>query len=172
MATAGPFAADGLSADVTRTAFELATSASLEMGAHRPTDAARIAELLPTGTLVYVNHLPRHRLEETLHGLIAARSAGLEPVPHLAARRVGSAAELRSFLQRAVGEAGIKKVLVLGGDLPSPIGPYGDAASILATGELEAAGVREIGLAGYPEGHPHIPTSVLARALRDRKSVV
>lgn len=157
-----------LTAEVRRTAFELATSASLEMGAHRPGDARRIAELLPTGTLVYVNHLPRHSLEDTLRGLIAAREAGLEPVPHLAARRVTSKAELTSFLRRAVGDAGIKKVLLLGGDVSEPVGPFADAASILREGELPASGIREVGLAGYPEGHPRIFSQSLSAALTEK----
>ena len=63
---------------------------SLEMGADTPEDARRIAELLPAGTPVYVNHLPRQPLEHTLKALIALREANLEPVPHVAARRVAS----------------------------------------------------------------------------------
>ena len=168
MAAVSMTGAEALSPEISRIAFELAKSASLEMGAHRPGDAARIAELLPADTLVYVNHLPRHSLDDTLRGLVAARAAGLEPVPHLAARRVGSRAELRTFVQRAVREAGVKKVLVLGGDLPTSAGPYTDAAAIIREGELEAAGVREIGIAGYPEGHAHIPPSTLAAALIEK----
>lgn len=159
---------DAPTAEVRRTILELATSASLEMGAHRPGDARRIAELLPAGTLVYVNHLPRHSLEDTLRGLIASREAGLEPVPHLAARRVASKAELKTFLRRAVGEAGIKKVLVLGGDVPEPLGPFADAASILREGELQAASIREVGLAGYPEGHPRISPQSLSKAFAEK----
>ena len=166
MAATSP--ADALTAEVRRTAIGLAATCSIEMGAHRPEDAARIAELLPTGTLVYVNHLPRHSLDDTLRGLIAARKAGLEPVPHVAARRVGSKADLKSFLERAVGEAQIQKVLVLGGDLATPVGPYTDATAIIREGLLEGCGIREIGLAGYPEGHPRIPLGVLERALSDK----
>lgn len=167
-ATTQPQSAEALTAEVKRTAIGLAATCSIEMGAHRPEDAARIAELLPTGTLVYVNHLPRHSLDDTLRGLIAARAAGLEPVPHLAARRVGSRAELKSFLDRAVREAGIEKVLVLGGDLPDAVGPYPDATSIISEGLLRDCGIRELGLAGYPEGHAHIPLAVLSRSLSEK----
>ena len=41
-----------------RVAAELVACGSLEMGADTPEDARRIAELLPAGTPVYVNHLP------------------------------------------------------------------------------------------------------------------
>ena len=37
----------------------LVASGSLEIGAHRPQDAREIAAVLPAGTPVYVNHLPR-----------------------------------------------------------------------------------------------------------------
>ncbi|MGE3710362.1 MAG: methylenetetrahydrofolate reductase, partial [Hyphomicrobiaceae bacterium] len=136
--------------------------------AHRPGDAARIAALLPAGTLVYVNHLPRHSLDDTLRGLLAARAAGLEPVPHLAARRIGSRSEAQRFLERAVQEAGVQKVLVLGGDVPQPAGPYPDAASLIRDDLLKTAGIREIGLAGYPEGHPRIGTDILNTALAEK----
>ena len=91
---------------------DLVATGSLEMGAHRPQDAREIAALLPTGTPVYVNHLPRHSLNDTLNGLIAVRDAGLDPVPHIAAKRVGSRQEIRVFLERAVRQAGVKKVLI------------------------------------------------------------
>lgn len=159
---------DGVAADIRRVASELVTCGSLEMGAHRPEDALRIAELLPTGTRVYVNHLPRHSLEDTLQALIAVSRAGLEPVPHLAARRVGSRQEAQSFLKRAVTQAGVSKVLLLGGDVPRPAGPYPDAVSLLAEGSLKDAGIREVALAAYPEGHPHIPTPHLWSALSEK----
>lgn len=160
--------AEAQAAEIQKTVVELAVSSSIEMGAHRPEDAVRIAELLPTGTPVFVNHLPRHSLDDTLRGLLAVSKAGLEPVPHIAARRVGSRAELQAFLARATGEAGVKKALILGGDLPAPVGPFADAAAIIRDGLLKEAGIREIGLAGYPEGHPHIPSDTLSNALDEK----
>ena len=159
---------DVAAAELRRVSADLAACGSIEMGAHRPEDAVRIAELLPSGTRVYVNHLPRHSLDDTLRGLLAVQRAGLEPVPHIAARRVGSHAELQRFLRRAVDEAGVTKALVLGGDLDKPEGPFADAAQLLRDGGLKQAGIAEIGLAGYPEGHPRIASSVLASALQEK----
>ncbi len=148
-----------------RIAHDLVASGSLEIGAHRPQDAERVAALLPSGTPVFVNHLPRHELADTIAGLSAVHRAGLEPVPHIAARRVPSEPALRSFLDRAVGDCRVRKVMLIGGDTSDVAGPYRDAASIIESGHLEAAGVREVGLAGYPEGHARIPTASLATAL-------
>jgi methylenetetrahydrofolate reductase (NADPH) len=152
-------------------AVDLVAAGSLEMGAHRPQDARAIAALLPAGTPVYVNHLPRHSLADSLASLAAVREAGLEPVPHVAARRIASRAELESFLARAVAEAGVRKALVLGGDEPEARGPFGDGASLIRSGTLSAAGLREIGLPGYPEGHPRIPLVELERDFAEKLSL-
>lgn len=152
-------------------AAELVSGGSLEVGAHRPQDAREIAALLPAGTPVYVNHLPRHRLLDTIPTLVAVREAGLEPIPHVAARRVKDRAELQAFLARAVGEAGVRKALILGGDEPEAAGPYADGASLIRTGLLAGAGLREIGLPGYPEGHPRIPSAELEKAFAEKRAL-
>ena len=160
--------ADVRSTDIARVAAELVACGSLEMGADTPEDARRIAELLPSGTPVYVNHLPRRDLAHSLGALLALRQAGLEPVPHVAARRIASREEARQFLERAVGTAGVAKVLLIGGDVPEPAGPYADGAAFLRDGLLAASGIKQVGLPGYPEGHPRIPPAVLAGALDEK----
>src|SRR5262249_48790753 len=147
---------------------DLVASGSLEMGAHRPQDARSIAAHLPAGTPVYVNHLPRHRLLDTVPTLVAVREAGLEPVPHIAARRIADRGELEAFLKRAIGEAGVRKALILGGDEPNVAGPYPDGAALIRDGLLATSGLREIGLPGYPEGHPRIPRPALERAFDEK----
>jgi len=149
-------------------AAELVACGSLEMGADSPQDARRIAELLPAGTPVYVNHLPRSRLAHTLPALMALSDAGLEPVPHVAARRIATRAEAKSFLEQAVQRAGVRKMLLIGGDLAAPLGPYADAAALLRDGLLAGSGLQQIGFAGYPEGHPRIASAKLADALADK----
>jgi methylenetetrahydrofolate reductase (NADPH) len=147
---------------------DLITAGSLEMTADRADDARAIAALLPAGTRIYVNHLPRHSLDDSLSALVAVRAAGLEPVPHIAARRIPSRATARLFLEEAVRRAGVSKVLLLGGDDPQPRGPYPDGASLLRDGVLAGSGVREVALPGYPEGHPVISRDVLERALMEK----
>jgi methylenetetrahydrofolate reductase (NADPH) len=150
---------------------ELVSGGSVEMSAHNWADAAALGDLLPAGTKVYVNHLPRHTLRETLSALEAVHRAGLEPVPHVAARRIGSRAEFEGFARRAVGEAGVRKVLLIGGDDPKPVGPFDDSVALLASGVLAECGVREIGIAGYPEGHARIPQAALERAMLEKLSL-
>jgi methylenetetrahydrofolate reductase (NADPH) len=154
--------------DIVATAAELVACGSLEMGADAPQDARRIAELLPAGTPVYVNHLPRRPLAHTLPALVALAGAGLDPVPHIAVRRIASSAETRAFLKQAVDVAGVRKVLLIGGDLPAPLGPYADAAGLLREGLIGNCGVKQVALPGYPEGHPTIATPALHAALADK----
>jgi len=147
---------------------DLVASGSLEMSRDAAGEARTVAALLPIGTKVYVNHSPRHSIADSLPALLALREAGLDPVPHVAARRIHSRAEAQSFLERATQEAGVTKVLLIGGDDPQSRGPYEDGAALLREGVLTRCGVRELGTPGYPEGHPRIPGAILERALREK----
>lgn len=149
-------------------AAELVTGGSLEMSPAHASDAAAIAALLPAGTPVFVNHLPGRALGSSLPTLQALHEAGLAPVPHLAARRIQSRAQVHEFLQLAVQRAGVRKALLIGGDEPKGIGPYPDALALLADGVLAESGLRELALPGYPEGHPRIASGVLERAFDDK----
>jgi methylenetetrahydrofolate reductase (NADPH) len=121
---------------------------------------------------VYLNHPPRHALAQSHEALVALRAAGLEPVAHIAARRLASRAELDSFLERAAGEAALSKVLLLGGDEPRPRGPYACGADLLREGMFARYGVREVGVPGYPEGHPVIARAEIDRALQEKLALL
>src|SRR5262245_61550824 len=97
-------------AAVKRCAAELAACGSIEMGCHQPEEAPRIAELLPAGTRVYINHLPRRNPADALAAAVAVRNAGLEPVMHIAARQIKSRMEVTAFLKEAVRLAGVNKI--------------------------------------------------------------
>src|SRR5215510_13103407 len=146
---------------VAAVAAELVACGSIEMGAEAPEDARRIAELLPAGTPVYVNHLPRHELPHTLAALVALREAGLEPVPHIRARRVASGAQVCTFVDQRVRVAGVAKALLIAGDVSVPVGPYADGAALVRDGVLAGSGLQQVALPGYPEGHPRVPTATL-----------
>ena len=148
-----------------RAAAELVACGSLELDADRAEDARRIAGLLPAGTPVYVPHLPKRNLGAALDTLVALRRANLEPVPHMAARRIFSRAEAKDFVDKAVRRAGITKALLIAGDVPEPLGPYADSAALLGEDFFAGCGLTQVGLAGYPEGHPRIATAALDRAL-------
>ncbi len=151
-----------------KTLRELLAAGSLEMSPRELHRAGEMAALVPATTCVYLPSLPGLPLSRTLDAIAALRGAGLDPVPHVSARRIADAAEFRHFLKRAVEEFGVHRVLLIGGDEPRPKGPYLDSLQVLEEGVLGQCGVREIGVAGYPEGHPRIASAALQAAL-DRK---
>ena len=124
--------------------------------------------LLPYGMRVYIPSLPGQSFSSTLDKLRVLNEMGFDPVPHIAARRVGSREDLLEFLNKAVNECGVHHLLLVGGDLGHAIGPYQDAIDILRDGVLTDSGITEISLAGYPEGHPRISMDALDHSLNEK----
>ena len=63
----------------------------------------------------------------------------------------------RTCSPACAGEADVRRLLVIGGDVDAP-GPLPDALSVIQKGRLREAGIEEIGIGAYPEGHPRIPS--------------
>jgi methylenetetrahydrofolate reductase (NADPH) len=144
---------------------ELVAAGSLEISPRELHRAAEVAALLPADTCVYIPSLPGLPLPRTLEAVAALRGAGLDPVPHVSARRILNRNEFRDFLSKASSQYGVHRVLLLGGDEPKSKGPFVDSLQILEERLLPDCGVREIGIAGYPEGHPRISANALDSAL-------
>jgi methylenetetrahydrofolate reductase (NADPH) len=133
-----------------------------------PGSAAKVEDfgaVLPAGTTVNVTQLPGASISDIIAVCRRLRIEGMEPVPHIAARSIQSKAELAAYLDGLTGEASVKEVLVIGGGVSTPIGPYAETMDVLASGHLEAAGIRNVGVAGHPEGSPDISADGLAIAL-------
>ena len=145
---------------------ELLIGGSFELLPREMHRAGEIAALLPTDTCVYIPSLPGLPLARTLEAVKAIREAGLDPVPHVSARRILDRAEFQSFLKQAVTQYAVHRVLLLGGDEAKPKGPFADSLQILESGLLKDSGIKEIGVAGYPEGHPRIPAAELSSAFQ------
>jgi methylenetetrahydrofolate reductase (NADH) len=145
---------------------ELLIGGSLELLPREMHRAGEIAALLPKDTCVYIPSLPGLPLARTLEAVKAIRAAGLDPVPHVSARRILNGDDFRAFLKEAVSSHGVHRVLLLGGDEPKPKGPFADSLQILESGLLKDSGIKEIGVAGYPEGHPRIPAADLSSSFQ------
>jgi methylenetetrahydrofolate reductase (NADPH) len=150
---------------------ELVIGGSLEMSPRELHRAPQVAALLPADTCVYIPSLPGLPLARTLQAVAAIRGAGLDPVPHVSARRIRDRDEFREFLKQATAEYGVHRVLLIGGDEPRPLGPYNDSVRILEEGVLGECGVREFGVGGYPEGHARIARATLEAALRRKVEI-
>ena len=165
MTAALPIAEPALPGPIARIA---ALMAGFSIEATRPS-AADIAALsvLKRGTRVYLSAVPNRPAEESLAAAVAVRAAALEPVPHVAVRNFGSEQALDDFLARLNGEAGVDYVLVIAGDR-SEYGPFRRALDVVDNGVLRRRGVRGIGIAGYPQGHPRIGDDELNRVLAEK----
>jgi len=145
---------------------ELLIAGSLEISPRELHRAPEVAAMLPADTCIYIPSLPGLPLTRTLDAIAAIRAAGLDPVPHVSARRIRDRDEFREFLAKAAAQYGVHRVLLIGGDEPQPKGPFADSLQVLEQGVLKECGVREIGVGGYPEGHPRISLVRLEEALQ------
>jgi methylenetetrahydrofolate reductase (NADPH) len=142
---------------------------SLEITSKDVEQVDSLAALVPPGTMVSVTFLPGESFASRVEAAARLQAVGLRPVPHISARRLTSAAELEEFLAALAANIRLQQVFVVAGDLSEPAGPYVDALAVIRSGLLERYGVRHVGVAGYPEGHPQIATERLAAALLDKQ---
>ncbi len=147
-------------------------SASLEITAKDAAKLAEVAPYLPPAMPISITYLPKNNMEELIAVASAVRRLGFTPVPHISARRVRSSADLESFLRGLQDGAQIDRVFIIGGDPDQAFGPYESALDIINTNLLADFGVRQIGIAGYPEGHPVIGDAALRRALADKLEAI
>lgn len=143
----------------------LARSASIELASRNLAEVGRCARQFEPGHDVYVPCLPATPLHYILSVATRLREHGMNPVPHFAARGLSSAALAAHFLGRLREHAGVTRVLLVAGDNPVASGPFASSLALLESGVLEACGIREVGVAGYPEGHGRIDTPAIWSAL-------
>ena len=140
---------------------------SLEATRPNAAEIAALADIVPRGTLLYLTAVPTQSMRELVTAAAALRKAGIEPVAHLAARRLASVAALQELLVGLRGEADMRRLLVIGGDVDAP-GAFADALAVIQKGRLREAGIEEIGIGGYPEPHPRIPAGRLEAVLDEK----
>jgi methylenetetrahydrofolate reductase (NADPH) len=127
---------------------------------------------IPPGTKINVTFLGNEDLDMRVTASKAVLEAGFIPVPHISARRLASQDQLEEFLGRLQEVGATEHVFAVGGDPAEPEGPYPDSLSVIRSGLLQKYGVREVSIAGYPEGHPDISSEVLWRHLEDKSAAL
>ena len=156
-----PQGAAGRAADVASAVRTLVGSADIEVIPLR--DAEEKLQAVPPGATIAVTCSAKLGLNRTLELARHAARVGFTVVPHLAARQLTGETELRGFVA-ALADAGITRLYLVGGDAPQS-GPYGSSLEVLQALQGIDHGLRRIGVACYPEGHPKISDAVLAEAL-------
>lgn len=141
---------------------------SIEMTGKDVLSLQEARTVLPKGSRVNVTFLGSENLDLRVAAAKAVTDAGLVPVPHISARRVRSDAELVEILSRLREVGATRHLFAAGGDPSKSEGPFDDALALIQSGRLAAHGVQEVGIAGYPEGHPSISTDRLWGAFDDK----
>jgi methylenetetrahydrofolate reductase (NADPH) len=128
----------------------------------------QVAEL-PRPELLTVTCSPRHGPDESVAIARRLRALGHRLTVHVAARMVRDRAHLDELLDgMAQAEADL---FLIGGDATPPQGPWSSAAELLPVISEHPQRPSEIGIAGYPEGHPLIDSATLADVLKQKSAL-
>jgi methylenetetrahydrofolate reductase (NADPH) len=133
-----------------------------------PADSRAVSiamDRLPHGTEVFLTWIPNTDPRCMVEPATKLRAAGYLPVPHIGARHLKSSNQLEQLAKRLVGDAGVDRVLVIGGDRERPAGPYESSLAVMETEFFQNLGVNRMAVAGFPEGHPSIKDAALEDAL-------
>jgi methylenetetrahydrofolate reductase (NADPH) len=133
----------------------LLSQASVEISS-RSHQLPELCDNFAAGTDVTITFLPGDHYQHNVETAAALRRAGFNPVPHIAAREMASREALDDFFARARGEADVRRVLLIAGDVAIARGPFRSSHDIRKSGLLEAHGISAVSVAGHPEGHPFL----------------
>ena len=122
-------------------------------------------ECLDPETEIFLTWIPGADPADMIAAAGKLRRSGFLPVPHIGARHLESAAQLEQVAARLTGEAGVDRIIIIGGDRPKPAGPFDSSLAVMQTGVFQKAGIVRIAVAGFPEGNPHISDTILQEAL-------
>jgi methylenetetrahydrofolate reductase (NADPH) len=136
----------------------LLAQASVEISS-RGHQLPELCDNFAPGTDVTITFLPGDHYQHNVATAAALRRAGFTPVPHIAARELASREALDDFLARTRGEADVRRVLLIAGDVALAKGPFRSSHDIRASGLLETHGFGAVSVAGHPEGHPYLDPS-------------
>ncbi|MBB4116111.1 methylenetetrahydrofolate reductase (NADPH) [Rhizobium sp. BK226] len=145
---------------------------SFEITAKDTAGLQDVSKLLAPATCVSIAFIPNENHDTRLAAAATVKELGFHPVPHISARRLGSAAELDRLLALFVSVANVDRLFIVAGDPDVPVGPYEDSLAIIRSGLLSKHGIRKVGIAGYPEGHPKIHDGVLFEVLQEKHALL
>jgi methylenetetrahydrofolate reductase (NADPH) len=131
--------------------------------------SVELAAQLPRPERLTVTCSPRHGPDESVAIARRLRALGHAVTVHLAARMVRDRAHLDELL-KDMSQAGVD-VFLIGGDATPPHGPWSSAVDLLPVIHEHPQRPPEIGIAGYPEGHPLIDSRTLADVLEQKSAL-
>lgn len=141
---------------------------SIEISVSESESFQQFAHLLPDNTEVFLNEMPKDRLEERIRICHQIRSHGMRPIPHIAARKLAKKSEVQRTLDKFTQEGEVSSCLIVAGDYSQPAGEVEDAVDFIRQIKSGYKGLRRLGITGYPEGHPQIADAELETAQEDK----
>jgi methylenetetrahydrofolate reductase (NADPH) len=121
---------------------------------------------IPPGTPINIAFLGNEDHDQRINAARVIRACGFDPVPIISSRRLHSEQDRDDLLEALSAAAAPTRVILVGGDPAVPAGPFEDSLALLGSGVLERHSIRQVGIVGYPEGHPKIDTDTLWRCLK------
>lgn len=118
-----------------------------------------VVQHVPTAATLTVTSSPTRGPGPTVEVATKLAARGYRVVPHLASRHYSNEGDLARDLAQLQG-AGVDELFVVGGDAPVASGAYRDGEELLQAVH-ELAPDCALGVAGYPEGHPHVSSDAL-----------
>ena len=137
---------------------------SIEATTHDEAKFDEIVAELKVGTRVYVAHVPGTPIEGVVALALRFRQAGMQPVPHIIARKLSSRVQLEQALAR-LRDGGVDQALCIAGDIAVENNAFDSSLEVLKTGLFGQYGFREVGVAAHPEGSKAIGEARVAEAL-------
>jgi methylenetetrahydrofolate reductase (NADPH) len=125
------------------------------------------AAAIHPGATVSVTTAPARGTSATIDLALELQERGYRAVPHLSARMIEDRRNLASIIKR-LDDGGVAQAFIVGGD-GTPHGDYSDAFSLLRDMAEVGHPFLEVGITGYPEGHPAIPAEALRQAMHDKQ---
>jgi len=141
----------------------LGREASVEMNVQDLPDLEASRRHLPTGTRIYVSHLPKQSSGDTLKVCAAIKAAEFEPIPHVPVRLLESYEELHQLVDEAASVS-VNELLLIAGDYAQAAGPFSSVEDVLKDLNLPAKGITRISIGGHPEGHTKVALDEIRRA--------
>ena len=149
---------------------QFVAAGSTEVTTHDEKYLDELAQILPAGFRVYVAHTPKATPDDIVRIALRIQALGLTASPHIIARRVVDPRRLGDRL-RELARGGVGQVLLVAGDLATPTGPFSSTLELLDSGVIQESGIRRVGVAGHPEGHPVVADEVLWQALERKQAI-
>lgn len=128
----------------------------------------QVLEHVPKEAKLTVTASPEKGMEDTLQLAERLANQGYRVAPHLSARLIKDDANLEEVLQR-LHEVDIRDAFVVGGDANEPVGEFVGAPELLEAMSEIGHDLDEIGITGYPEGHPFLKDETIKEAMYEKR---